>query len=158
MYFFDISLNCILLKLCICTNLVLIILPRRQIKFIYLSIYLSLSHDIWALGAHVSVNRCVCAQYLTTCQFSRRKFESNNDGWKLERFNLLGGCSPTCHRERTMKRKADSANYDMPWLQHLQGWQEHRLLHEDQGTSAVLGPRNAPLQGYCLCLRSRILF
>ena len=61
------------------------------------------------------------------------------------------------YREKATKRKADSANYDMLCLQYLQEWQEHRLLHQDQDTSAVLGARNASLQGYCLCLRSRIL-
>ena len=48
-------------------------------------------------------------------------------------------------------------NYGMPSHQYLQGWQEHRLLHLDQGTRAVLGACNAPLQEYCLCLGSSIL-
>ena len=37
------------------------------------------------------------------------------------------------------------------------GWQEHRLLHLDQGTRAVLGARNAPLQEFCLGLGFSLL-
>ena len=70
---------------------------------------LYLSHSLMTIldrGAHANVDRCVCARYLTTIQFS-------------------------CH-------------------QYLQGCQEHRLLHLDQGTRAILGARNAPLQELCL--------
>ena len=40
----------------------------------------------------------------------------------------------------------------------MHGWQEHRLLYLDQGTRAVLRARNAPLEEYCLCFGSSILY
>ena len=110
----------------------------RVLPSLYLSRYLMTISD---RGAHANVDRCVCARYLITIQFSLRKFKSNNDGGKLERFN------PHV-RERATKKTAGTANYGMPCHQYLQGWQEHRLLHLDQGTRAVLGARNAPLQEY----------
>ena len=42
-------------------------------------------------------------------------------------------------RERATKRTADTAKHGMPCHQYLQGWQEDRLLHLDQGTRAVQG-------------------
>ena len=60
--------------------------------FVYYSLYLSRALvTIWDRGVYASVDLCVCARYLCTSQFSSRKFESNNDGGKLERFNPLGG-------------------------------------------------------------------
>ena len=57
-----------------------------------LSLYLSCSLlTIWDRGAHAGVDLSVCAQYVTTSQFSPRKFEFTNDGGKLERFSPLGG-------------------------------------------------------------------
>ena len=87
---------------------------------------------IWDRDAHAGVDLCVCARYVTTSQFSPRKFESNNDEGKLERFDPLEGW-------RLHKRKANMANSDMPCHWYFPGWQGHRLLHLDQGTSAALG-------------------
>ena len=120
--------------------------PPLVLFRVLLSLYLSRSlMTIWDCGAHASVDLCICARYLITSQFSPRKFESNNDGGKLERFNPLGDWRLHMS-ERATKRKADTASYGMPYHQYLQGWQEHRLLHLDQGTRAVLGAHNAPLQ------------
>ena len=60
-------------------------------------------------------------------------------------------------REKATKRTTDTANYGMLCHQYLQGWQKHRLLHLDQGTRAVLGARNAPLQEFYLRLGCSLL-
>ena len=66
--------------------------PSLVLFRVLFSLYVSRSPmTSWARGAHSSVDLCVCARYLITSQFSPRKFESNNDGGKLERFNPLGG-------------------------------------------------------------------
>ena len=62
--------------------------PRHVLFHVLLSLSLSCSLlTIWDRGAHVSVDLCVCARCLATSQFSPRRFESNNDGGKLEKFN-----------------------------------------------------------------------
>ena len=74
-----------------------------------LSIYLSCSLlTIWDRGAHVSVDLCVCARCLASSQFSPRRFQSNNAGGKLERFNSHA-------RERERESNETDGRYGQLW-------------------------------------------
>ena len=128
--------------------------PPLVLFRVLLSLSLSLSLSIslalsWQFGTAALTLGLICASMHGTSSQASFPRESSNPTTTEENWrgliHLEAGAS-TCQREGATKRKADTANYGMPYHQYLQGWQEHRLLHLDQGTRAVLGARNAPLQ------------